>query len=230
MNIAILEKNGYYRDRVSRLLNKELRAHNHRAVILVLDKANFEQHLMKGFAQLYILDVGSEGIELAGRLRERGFRGELILMSWDDEDILRCLDVNPLYFIVKDRLALGIKVSIELMHRKGKLQSRFEFTHGTSKNRRMVDLESVVYIGSMGHRIAIYTEHENFLQSGSMSDMEKRLNARGFVRIHRSFIVNCRYISEICGYEVILLNGECLPIAKNRFNYVRELFLRYTSY
>lgn len=57
-----------------------------------------------------------------------------------------------------------------------------------------VYLDEIIAIESIGHYVKIYTPAKNHTIHQSISDLELRLPVTGFIRSHRSFIVNVSYI------------------------------------
>ena len=51
---------------------------------------------------------------------------------------------------------------------------------------------------------------------------DKKLTAKQFCRIHRSYLVNCRFVLQVERYAVTLINGTVLPIPAKRYMEVRE--------
>jgi DNA-binding LytR/AlgR family response regulator len=55
--------------------------------------------------------------------------------------------------------------------------------------------------------------------------VEKQLLDKGFIRCHKGYIVNYRYISAIMKDSVELSNGEQLPLSRRKVNDVRQKYL-----
>ena len=57
--------------------------------------------------------------------------------------------------------------------------------------------------------------------------MEKRLEPYQFLRIHKSYLVNYRYIYSLQNKTVTLEDGTVLPISRYRFLEVQSKFKEY---
>lgn len=80
--------------------------------------------------------------------------------------------------------------------------------------------KDLIYIEADGNYISIHTEKSKHLQLETLSNFEKKLNPKTFVRIHRSTIVNLNFIKEIQShfngdYSVILKNEKTLRMSRN---------------
>ncbi|WP_326984404.1 response regulator transcription factor [Chryseobacterium sp. MYb264] len=93
---------------------------------------------------------------------------------------------------------------------------------------RKIKLDEIIYFESQGNDIRIILGDENFLASKiSIAELADRLQNKGFVRIHRSFIINSKWVSAINNNE-ILLEQFTIPVGrsyKNEFDRFVKIFL-----
>ena len=61
---------------------------------------------------------------------------------------------------------------------------------------------------------------------GNLSDLEKRLKEYGFCRVHKSFLVNMQFAESIRRYWLTLVNGQEIPIPKDKFQWVRKEYMK----
>jgi two-component system LytT family response regulator len=85
------------------------------------------------------------------------------------------------------------------------------------KRERVIVLrpEEIDVVEAYGDYVRLRTGAETHLLRGTLSDMERRLKPEGFVRIHRSRLVNWRHVREFIADRdhdpvVILVNGQRL--------------------
>lgn len=93
-----------------------------------------------------------------------------------------------------------------------------------------VPLSHLYYIEVFGHRLCYHTmERDIDVNSVSaLSDLERELRPDGFVRCHKSFLVNVRYVDHIKGCA-LTVNGQEIPISKNRRGEVLKELLAYAK-
>ena len=60
-----------------------------------------------------------------------------------------------------------------------------------------------------------------------LDEIEGRLKEYGFLRIHKSYLVNMKHVRRIGNYEAELDSGERLPIPRLRFQAVKEEYAVY---
>lgn len=83
-----------------------------------------------------------------------------------------------------------------------------------------VPVSSILYVTAATPYVAIHLENKRFLHSESLKSIDKKLNKIGFVRIHRSTIVNLgkvvSYKSRLNGdYDVLLEDGTETRLSRN---------------
>lgn len=54
--------------------------------------------------------------------------------------------------------------------------------------------------------------------------IDAEIGSAGFCRIHKSYLVNMKYVEDIERYKLLLKDGTSLNIAKSRYLVVRETF------
>jgi two-component system, LytTR family, response regulator len=98
-----------------------------------------------------------------------------------------------------------------------------------SRGRIMfVPVSRICWIGAEENYVRICTGTESHLLRETMSSMERRLDPGQFLRVHRSAIVNLRYVKELRSKTrgecvVHLVNGQTLPMSRSYRARVGEL-------
>ncbi|HHQ5625071.1 TPA: two-component system response regulator RgbR, partial [Clostridioides difficile] len=88
-------------------------------------------------------------------------------------------------------------------------------------------LNEIKYIEVQKKDMLIHTINKNFDIKYSLGKIEKELNPYKFIRCHKSFIVNLRYVENIKPNTAILESGEEVPISRYRYKEVKEKFLKF---
>jgi two-component system LytT family response regulator len=79
---------------------------------------------------------------------------------------------------------------------------------------QLIDPARTVRIAGAGNFSTVYGEHDELFASESMKELERRLAPCGFLRIHKSHLVNMRCVRAVSAAEVRLENGLVLPIGR----------------
>jgi len=78
-----------------------------------------------------------------------------------------------------------------------------------------IKLSEIIYFESQGNDIKIVLNDENFLASKiAIAELADRLKGKGFVRIHRSFIINSKRVTAVNNHEV-LLGQFTIPVGRS---------------
>lgn len=65
------------------------------------------------------------------------------------------------------------------------------------ENYHAIKMENILYMSAHGKKTVIHTEEKDYETSQLIKDIEARLDHDLFIRIHRQYIINLKYISHI---------------------------------
>lgn len=85
--------------------------------------------------------------------------------------------------------------------------------------------KDIVYIEAENTDSVIHCLNRDILSRESISDLEKKVG-EGFIKTHRSFIVNSRYITGIKRYQLAVSQDIELPIPEKKYREIKEKVLR----
>ncbi len=85
----------------------------------------------------------------------------------------------------------------------------------TEGMQRKIFLSEIVYFESQGNDIkVVLATQESFISKSKITDLEKTLSGKGFVRIHRSFIINAAFVTAFNNNELIV-NKHQIPVGRS---------------
>ena len=82
----------------------------------------------------------------------------------------------------------------------------------SGSNARKLRCIEVQYVESFGHSCTIHCRQESFAVNFGLAWVQEQLGS-GFIRCHRSYVVNVRYVAEKRDRELLLRNGTVLPLS-----------------
>ena len=89
---------------------------------------------------------------------------------------------------------------------------------------QLVKVADIVYLESAGEYVRLHIEGSSTITTlFRLKNMETTLPADGFLRVHRSYIVNLKRIASYTKGRIFLDNGEDIPLGEN----YKERFLEY---
>lgn len=179
--------------------------------------------------ELLVLDIEMgeiSGLELAKKIRLEDKRIPIIFVTGYDEYMQYGYDVSALQYLIKP-------VNKErLFQALSKLSEKEETVKSlivNSENEvRRIQINNVLYVEAAGHGSIMHTVDEVICLKESFGDIEKQVHPLGeAVKCHRAYLVNLRFVSAIQNSNLILDNGENLPISRSQMKNVQREFLRY---
>ena len=98
---------------------------------------------------------------------------------------------------------------------------------------RSLDSDSIIYVQTEGHSNVFFViegqEKMQFRIYQRLDEIERVLLPYGFIRCHRSCLVNIRYVTEVSNYLMTISTGEVFTIPRSRYQMVKKLFREYTK-
>lgn len=80
----------------------------------------------------------------------------------------------------------------------------------------------IIYIETMGHRNIVHLKDQDFHIYEKLDTFEQLLRAHGFLRVHKSYLVNMQHIRNINSYVMTLDNGVKVSVPKARYKDVKR--------
>ena len=93
---------------------------------------------------------------------------------------------------------------------------------------QIIPTNDVLYIEAYDDYVKIHTEKRYYLKKKTMGYYENTLNAKDFVRIHRSYIINVNYLTRIEAFEknsyrATLTNQAQVPISRGAYGDLKNI-------
>ena len=179
-------------------------------------------------ADILLLDVEMgkiNGMELAKLLRSRGSTAQFLFISGYPDYMPEGYDVEAVNYLLKpvDRTKL-FEALDRAIKRLGRRDAMIVFQTDGGDIRLPED--EIISIEAFGHSCELGTEKESVRISESISQLEQRLGG-SFVRCHRSYLVNLKWIAQLTHTEVVLDTGRRLPLSRRLADEVRRRFIAY---
>jgi two-component system LytT family response regulator len=100
----------------------------------------------------------------------------------------------------------------------------------TSNKVVRVQIDDILHVEAAGDYSKIHTTERTFLSTVGIGDLEQRLDAKRFMRVHRSAIIALGAVRELIadrngGYEAYLENGTSVRVSRSYGKKLRELIL-----
>ena len=92
-----------------------------------------------------------------------------------------------------------------------------------------LNTKDIVMIETAGHKNIIQLKDAKYQIYETLENLEQQLKEYGFLRIHKSFLVNMAYIRSINNYNLTLDDGRQFSVPKGRYKYVKQELAAYVG-
>ncbi|MBQ8134975.1 MAG: response regulator transcription factor [Clostridia bacterium] len=89
-----------------------------------------------------------------------------------------------------------------------------------------IKFSDICYIEKQINSVIIHTKNNSYKEPNTLSNLEKMLNSFGFIRTHIGYLVNLDYVAAINVKEVVLSDGQKIPVSRNKLKSVKIEFLK----
>lgn len=97
----------------------------------------------------------------------------------------------------------------------------------TAKKLITIAVNDIIYIQADGDYSVLKTQNGSFLSNYGISKLEEKLDGDKFIRVHRSSIINLKFIKEVnkyvSSYDVIMQNNELVRVSRGYMDNLKKL-------
>ena len=185
---------------------------------------------------ILLLDIkmpGMSGMDVAKTLRDRDWRKILIFITGEEDQVFNSFDLHAFHFLVKpvadEKLKEVLENAVKDLKRSegesGKNDKYIEIQSGTSHIR--VNLSLLLYAEVYDRKTILHMKNESIEYYGQLSVLES-LVGKDFYRIHRSYLVNLKYVERYDRTSVTLKSGDNIPISRREYDGFLKAYLEYS--
>lgn len=152
----------------------------------------------------------------------------IIFVTNHDDFVFSSFRYRPFGFLRKRYIDSELE---DIIKRLDKYLAEIERCYTFNSHNKLISvrLNDINYIEVYGHETLVHTENAVLTTSKALSAIEKELSEYGFIRTHKSYIVNTRYIFSVERNSIILSNGENLPVSRTKLTDVKQMMIKFTG-
>ena len=157
----------------------------------------------------------TNGIDLAVSLKAYEIKPYLIFVSTVESLVYQTFKVNPFWFIRKRFCESELPEVITALLADMRIHLLETITLHSIYTLHPL---SICYVECQNKILHIHYANpvQNISIPYTLSSLEKELLPYGFLRVHKGFLVNYRYIFTINRQDIQLDNGDHIPVSKHR--------------
>lgn len=198
--------------------------------VCTTDSAQMMEFLQTNAVDVIFLDIDMpifSGMDIAGVLNEKHPNVILVFVTSHDALVYQSFAYRPFAFIRKTHLDEELQDVMERIRKE--LHNRKQdivITKGQELIRILI--QDILYIESEANYLNIHTRNEIYRVRETMTNMEKELLEKGFLRCHKGYLINGEYIAKYKTTEVDLRMEdvfETIPVGRSYEKEVRNKIL-----
>ncbi len=191
---------------------------------------------------LVFLDIqmpGKTGFEVLTYLEELP---NIIFSTAYDEYALKAFEVHAVDYLLKPYTKERFKLAVDRLNcdnqKLGNLtesllldKTAYPTRVLVQHNRKLITVsaDNIHWVEAFGDYSKLHIDDQAFLSNFGISDLERRLDPKKFLRVHRSSIINLDKVKELNkygkSYDVTLLNGEVVRVSRGYMDLLKKIML-----
>ncbi len=166
------------------------------------------------------------GIEIARRLRQVNREGLLFFVTNFIDYAPAGFEVRAFRYILKrDMDDILERYILQAMETVAEAQ---EYLRLWDQDRIVdVPLSQMEYLEVMDHYVSVHAGEDAYVLSATLSNLEAALEPHGFLRVHKSYLVNMAHIRKFRSRECLLANGTALAVGEKSYPQQKQKYLRW---
>lgn len=179
---------------------------------------------------IVFLDVNMneiDGLETAKRIRIFNENIFIVFVSAYYSYSLEGYKVNAVRYIIKENENLELSYreciySILKIINENQNTQIFGFQEGNIE----LDVAKIMFVESNLHKLVFHMNGSSKMNY-TMYDKLDNVQIEGFCRIHKSYLINMKYVVEMSRYYIVLADGTRLSVAKTRYPEVKKQIMTF---
>ncbi len=139
----------------------------------------------------------TSGLELGYELKYLDSDIAIIFQTAYEEHALKAFDIGAVGYLVKPYSLEQVKHTIERVKSEKNIDKELRILSKSGDNYLLLKPEEIHYVKADLSEVMLRTTKGFSYYAQKISDLQKKLEAHNFVRIHRSYLINMDEIKEI---------------------------------
>lgn len=167
---------------------------------------------------------GMDGMEMVKKLREKNVQIPVVFATGISEYMQEGYEVEALNYLLKPLSEEKVAACLD------RILSRHEAVEflvtETLEGMRKLPVDTVNYCEAAGHNTMLgLAGGEKLFSRSSLSELERELTGKGFVKCHRSYLCNLSRVNFITRDTLIFDDGTGIPVSRRLNRVVSRAFI-----
>lgn len=193
--------------------------------------------ISSGDFDLLFIDINlndMEGTTLAAAARRMMPRAQIVFATAYSQYAVKAFELGVNNYILKpfdpERVRRVLEKCRKDLESSSPAQPAGRLAISSDRKIVLLDISRIVYVETCGRSCLIHTTEGDYTENQLLGEYEKRLSPQGFFRIHKSYLVNLNYISEMFPWAnnslAMKMQGfekNILPVSREKVKNLRQL-------
>lgn len=188
-------------------------------------------------ADIYILDIimaGKDGIDIGHQIRKNSTDNIIIYTTCSSDFALEAYDLHAVRYILKpvneNRIFEALNYALSYKN-AGKEAS---FLIKTKDGLVPVPYSQIEYIENSSRTLEAHLTNGKiiksiFIRKSFEEEISELIQEQQFTQVHKSFLINLKYIRKLSKNNVIMESGKNIPVSQKRATVVKKEYLSFFS-
>lgn len=179
---------------------------------------------------ILIMDINlkdGNGIETVKHLQKLHPRLKVIYLTGIINYATAIFETNPAYFLVKPINENNLSDAITKVSKEIEFDKSDSIVVKTNGSEIILYRREIMYVESQGRKLVLYMANGKKSEIYEKMDVIQEQLGASFIRSHKSFLINMKYITERTNKEFYLSDGKVLPISKPNLKDAKIKFISY---
>lgn len=149
---------------------------------------------------------------------------QIAYISSKQQYAMELFESRPINFLIKPITSEKIRAIIEKLLKLHAVDTQI-FKFKVRQEYIKLPMSEIIYFSSSGRTVTLVSLDKSYTFYGTLEDIYSEIKNGHFLYIHKSFIVNYRYVRQYEYEQVTLLDGTVLPISQPRRKLIRKMIL-----
>lgn len=233
--ILICDDDSVFANKLSCKIRKVLDEMRRPAQIYIFQYAEEIPPKLLSECDIAILDVDFykkkyTGIDIARQIRKIQKEAIIIFVTNYPEYAPEGYEVQAFRYLLKNEI--GSKLKRYLLQSFVRLsETKRYFQIPQAGDVVTISLDSILYIEAQLHLVVVHMSETNagnpttYSYYSTLSSIEEELSHQGFLRIHKSYLVNMRHLQKYMSKEAVLSDGTSLKVSEKNYAEQKKKYL-----
>ena len=183
-----------------------------------------------GEYDLILLDIlmpGLNGVEVAKELREIDKNVKLIFITSSPKFAVESYEVGAYYYLLKPADASSLFPLLDMVVSDLFLQKEQGFVWKDRQGVVMISFAELEYVEVINKTVSFHMANGVIHEvTAALADVEEKLLSRPeFIKTHRSYLVNLKYVQSIDAGYILTKNGHQVLVSRRRRNELQDTYV-----